>query len=331
MSETPRVELSFDRLALLVSRAWCAPVLPNTVNQVSRVLSSPSPRPSQVEPILSVDPGLVALTLRSANLKSQGIQQAPITRIPWALINLDIKGIRDVLSKSRLQQLTANPGSASGSKRVFDLVRFTRHSAISATLARALFRRWRNHGSNTSVLSPDEVYAVTLLLEFGRMMFARVAPAEYVAFETKARESGQTADTVFRAETGGSLAALTALSLRAMHLPDLFSDAILAVKGFSEVEQVAEADSDSDLSYERPLEEPVIQIIAYASQFADSVGVSLDPWAPQQEPQCAVLEDIGLGSEQVRGLVKASVVAVAPYLPRDRRRRATALIEPRAA
>ncbi|HMS54675.1 MAG TPA: hypothetical protein PKA27_04685, partial [Fimbriimonadaceae bacterium] len=89
MSETPRVELSFERLSLLVSRAWCAPVLPNTVNLVSRVLSTPNSRPSQVEPILSVDPGLVALTLRSANLKSQGIQQAPITRIPWALINLD--------------------------------------------------------------------------------------------------------------------------------------------------------------------------------------------------------------------------------------------------
>nr|HMS57103.1 hypothetical protein [Fimbriimonadaceae bacterium] len=155
--------------------------------------------------------------------------------------------------------------------------------------------------------------------------------AEYISLEAKAKELGQPADLVFRAEAGGSLAALSALSLNAMHLPELFSAAILSASGVEDIAWPLRPSADADLREGRHPEAAALSIISYASQFTESVGVSLDPWAPRAEPTCPLLEEIGVDMEQARGLVKASVVAVAPYLPRDRRRRTSAVIEPKAA
>lgn len=301
MGESLSLDLSFDRLALLMSRVWCAPVMTNTINMMARVLAHSTPRPSVIEPIVAVDAGLTALVLRSANLKNKGLSQSPITRIQWALVNLDGKGIREVLAKSRLQQLT----TSGTSKRVFDLIRFGRHCSMSAQLAQIMFRKWRTENPAASNWSSEDVLTIALLQNFGRLMLSKVAPGQYVELEAIARKEGLTVDQAFTIVAGHPLAFLTSYSLQSMHLPETVTKAI---------EHLPNPEN-------HPFEPSAVAIIAASRKAVEAFGVALDPWAPRPTLEDSDLGPLGFMKSEVTAMVRESVMAVGPYLPKDRRQR----------
>ena len=154
------------------------PSLPHVTSELLRRLNHPDSNVKDVTQILSEDPSLAGHMLRMVNSAYYGVRQE-VTSLNQAIAFLGYRTVRSVVLASAAKGLFRLRCKSS----CFDQQQFTLHGVAAAAVARHIARIG-------GVLDPELAFSVGLLHDVRKLALDQVAPDQYTAVFTLARQAG---------------------------------------------------------------------------------------------------------------------------------------------
>lgn len=290
--------LEFNRLSLLVKRSWTLPSMPAMASQLMQAIDSGRATTTRMEEILCADPALAANLLRATNL-DRDERTAGVTSLRWAIMKARPNNIRQLASHIFNDSL----GKGGVESRIFDRLRFSRHSYFVANLATRIVS-WRQ--ANTAMKSQwnlDEIYVAALLHDFTVSLLARVAPNDFRLIEDHARHCECRYSEAFQELSGRDFSDLEREAAASWKLPSSVSD----VAAF--VTKPLEHETESSL----------MACISYCHSMSEQVGLALEDWIKPSPIPAEVEAAVKVDSDTLKSFLKAALRDVGKALPPERR------------
>ena len=161
MPEAPKLEEVLDKITDM-------PALPTVVARLTRLIADPKTTASNINSVLSSDPGLVTKILKLVNSSYYGFSRR-ITTITNAVVILGFNQVRNLALSAFIFDKFAGSRDGSG----FDLNGFWRHSIGSAFLCAQISRK-------LDAKLEEDAFICGLLHDLGKFIMAQHVP-EHVA------------------------------------------------------------------------------------------------------------------------------------------------------
>ncbi|MFW5860249.1 MAG: HDOD domain-containing protein [Planctomycetota bacterium] len=158
----------------IIDRIHTVPSLPEVVTQVVRLVNDPKSDASQINDIMSKDPGMAAKILRMVNSVYYGLQE-PVHNLEQAIMILGFKTIRSIaLSISVINAFQQKDAQ-------FNMRHFWMHSSVCACIGRLL-------AGKAHVEDPELGFVIGLIKDIGVLILVEHAPEETRGIIALARE-----------------------------------------------------------------------------------------------------------------------------------------------
>lgn len=157
MPDAPNLDNVLDKITDM-------PALPTVVARLTRLIADPRTTASNINAVLSSDPGLVTKILKLVNSSYYGFSRR-ITTITNAVVILGFNQVRNLALSAFIFDKFASPESGTG----FDLNGFWRHSIGSAFLCAQISRK-------LDAKLEEDAFICGLLHDLGKFIMVQHAP-----------------------------------------------------------------------------------------------------------------------------------------------------------
>ncbi|NLE00114.1 MAG: HDOD domain-containing protein [Fibrobacter sp.] len=155
------------------------PTLSPVLHHISQIVENPQASASEIATALQLDPVISAKVLRLANSAWIGFS-GRVSSIQNAVIILGARKLHSILIASQFGAISR------GAEYPFSIIRFWRHSVVSALIAEAIARHLRRY----ETVDEHEIFAGALLHDIGKLVLATVSPLIVKESSTAALSKG---------------------------------------------------------------------------------------------------------------------------------------------
>lgn len=269
---------NFDRIRLVFRRTNNLPQLRGTALKLVQAIDHTDASASQLEGIITTDPGLTTMLLRVANSALIGYD-GPVTSVRGAIMRLGHRSIRSLAVSLTVHDVLLNCRRS----RTLDLERFARHSLFVGLLARYIYIRKQKLEPFETEWSADEILSAGVLHDLASPLLATFAPEVFDRAYLFAERRRCPVPIAFSTIFGLSMGELAADACEAWSLPAMFPKALRYVDNPWEFDN--EFISGSCLNF--------------ANHIAVISGYGTEPWPMESTLAPEVTDEHQLGPEEL--------------------------------